>query len=67
MQTMSNILSLAIWIPVAFGALLLANALAPHRQLQAQGASQRLAQVRDGRVRFTFALRPEVCGSGQNI
>ncbi|MBK9411231.1 MAG: HEAT repeat domain-containing protein [Gemmatimonadetes bacterium] len=52
---------------VVVGALLLAGALAPHRQLQAQGASQRLALVRDGRVRFTFTLRPEVCGSGQNI
>lgn len=49
------------------GALLLASALAPHRQLQGQDAIQRLAQARDGRVRFTFTLRPEVCGSGQNI
>jgi hypothetical protein len=33
----------------------------------AQGAESRLASVRDGQVRFTFALRPGVCGSGQNI
>lgn len=52
---------------VATGALLMASALAPLRQLHSQGATERLAQVRDGRVRFTVALRPEVCGSGQNI
>jgi hypothetical protein len=33
----------------------------------AQGAESRLASVRDGQVRFTFTLRPGVCGSGQNI
>jgi hypothetical protein len=33
----------------------------------AQTAESRLAAVRDGQVRFTFTLRPGVCGSGQNI
>ena len=30
----------------------------------AQSVESRLASVRDGQVRFTFALRPGVCGSG---
>ena len=33
----------------------------------AQGASARIAGVRDGQVRFTFTLRPGVCGQGRNI
>ena len=49
------------------GALLLGSALAPHRQLQGQSAAQRIAGVTNGTVRFTVALRPDVCGSGQNI
>ncbi len=53
--------------PIFVGALLVASALGTTVPLQAQTAAQRLAQVRDGRVRFTVTLRPEVCGSGQNI
>lgn len=57
-------------IRMAAGALLLAGALAPETNMQAQGvtqdAAQRLAAVRSGTVRFTVTLRPEVCGSGQN-
>jgi hypothetical protein len=34
---------------------------------QAQTAAARLAATRDGTVRFTFTLRPGVCGTGQNI
>lgn len=49
------------------GALLLALALLPARQLQGQDAARRLDAIRDGRVRFTVNLRPEVCGSGQSI
>jgi hypothetical protein len=49
------------------GTLLLAGALAPHRAMQAQDAASRLAGVPAGRVRFTFTLRPDVCGSGHNI
>jgi HEAT repeats len=51
----------------AAGALLLAAALLPANALQAQGLASRVAAVRDGQVRFTVALRPDVCGSGQNI
>lgn len=36
-------------------------------QAAAQGSVARLAQVRDGQVRFTFTLRPGVCGQGSNI
>ncbi len=51
----------------AAGALVLALALLPNRQLQAQDAARRLAALPDGRARFTVNLRPEVCGSGQSI
>jgi hypothetical protein len=47
------------------GALALAGALAA--PVGAQGTLARANQVRDGQVRFTFTLRPGVCGSGQNI
>lgn len=47
--------------------LLLASALGAAMPAEGQGAAQRLAGVRDGRVRFTVTLRPDVCGSGQNI
>ena len=49
------------------GALAVAGALVAWLPLQAQGVRGRVAQVRDGTVRFTFPLRPEVCGSGQSI
>jgi hypothetical protein len=51
----------------AAGALLLAAALVPATVLEGQGVSSRVAAVRDGQVRFTVTLRPEVCGSGQSI
>ncbi|MEP7383066.1 MAG: HEAT repeat domain-containing protein [Gemmatimonadota bacterium] len=51
----------------SMGALLVAGALGTTVPLQGQSATQRLAQLRDGRVRFTVTLRPEVCGSGQNV
>ena len=37
--------------------------------LAARGAAlaRRVAEVRDGTVRLTFALRPDVCGSGNSI
>jgi hypothetical protein len=47
-------------ISLAAGALVIVAA-----ELPAQAS--RLAAVRDGTVRFTFALRPGVCGQGQNI
>jgi hypothetical protein len=42
-------------------------ALAVGTPLLAQSAASRLASARDGQVRFTFTLRPGVCGQGQNI
>ncbi|MBK6486910.1 MAG: HEAT repeat domain-containing protein [Gemmatimonadetes bacterium] len=48
-------------------ALLVVGALGTAAPAHGQDAAQRLAHVRDGRVRFTVALRPEVCGSGQNV
>lgn len=35
--------------------------------LVAQSAASRVASTREGQVRFTFTLRPGVCGQGQNI
>jgi hypothetical protein len=34
---------------------------------EAQGLARRVSQARDGRVRFTFASRPEICGYGNSI
>ena len=34
---------------------------------EAQTIARRVAQVRDGKVRFTFTARPEVCGWGNSI
>ncbi|MBK8247740.1 MAG: HEAT repeat domain-containing protein [Gemmatimonadetes bacterium] len=48
-------------VPVLRAALVLVAATS----LPAQ--SSRLNAVRDGQVRFTFTLRPGVCGQGQNI
>lgn len=48
-------------VPTLAGVLALAAATG----LPAQAS--RLASVRDGQVRFTFTLRPGVCGQGQNI
>jgi hypothetical protein len=35
--------------------------------ISAQGLVSRIASVRDGRVRMTFAARPDVCGYGNGI
>lgn len=51
----------------AAGALLLTAAVASAPELQGQGVAARVAAVRDGQVRFTVTLRPEVCGAGQGI
>lgn len=37
------------------------------RQVAAQSLASRVASARDGKVRFTFAARPEVCGFGNSI
>ena len=36
-------------------------------KLEAQNLARRVAQVRDGKVRFTFASRPDICGYGNSI
>lgn len=54
-------------ITVALTALLLTGTAGAVAPVVAQDAAQRLAQVRNGQVRFTFTLRPGVCGSGQHI
>lgn len=41
-------------------------ALFPAPTVAAQDAAARVAAVRDGDVRFTFTLRPGVCGQGRN-
>jgi len=49
----------------AFIAVTLAGALlAP--AVHAQSLSERMAEVRDGKVRMSFAARPGVCGNGRN-
>jgi hypothetical protein len=37
------------------------------RDAEAQSIASRVANVRDGKVRFTFAARPDVCGFGNSI
>ena len=37
------------------------------RETQAQSISSRVANARDGKVRFTFAPKPGVCGTGNSI
>ncbi len=37
------------------------------RGAEAQSIASRVASVRDGKVRFTFASRPDVCGYGNSI
>ena len=49
---------------VASAALLVLLAITS--SAEAQSLAQR-AQVRDGKVRLSYATRPEVCGSGRNI
>lgn len=46
-----------------------ADVAAAQADLAARGAplAQRIGAVRDGTVRLTFALRPDVCGSGHSI
>lgn len=53
--------------PAWTAALLLAGALGAAAPAAAQEATRQLAALRDGRARFTVPLRPDVCGSGQNI
>ena len=50
---------------VAAGSLMLMASLAP--SANAQSIAQRVASVRDGKVRMTFASRPDLCGWGNGI
>lgn len=52
--------------PILFSAALVTLAAAG-ATVEAQSAMSRIDRVRDGQVRFTFNLRPGVCGSGRNI
>ena len=50
---------------VAAGSLMLMASLAP--RADAQSIAQRIASVRDGKIRMTFAGRPDLCGWGNGI
>ena len=54
------------WAGVPLGALLLAIVAVP-APLNAQRLADRVAHVRDGKVRMSYATRPDVCGNGHNI
>jgi len=54
------------WRQALGQAMAVMAALAASSTLAAQSLAER-AQVRNGEVRFSYATRPEVCGSGSNI
>ena len=49
----------------AFALVIVASFIS--RDAEAQSIASRVANVRDGKVRFTFASRPEICGYGNSI
>jgi HEAT repeat protein len=51
---------------LAVGALVVAACLLPSR-IEAQSVARRVASVRDGKVRMSFASRPDICGYGNGI
>lgn len=51
---------------IAAGTLIVVACLIPP-QAQAQGVARRIAGVRDGKVRMSFAARPDICGYGNGI
>jgi hypothetical protein len=53
--------------PVAIAATLVVLASMIPPKAEAQNLARRVSQARDGRVRFTFASRPEICGYGNSI
>jgi len=55
------------WISLAAVAGLVVVATHIPRRADAQGVARRVAGVRDGKVRLTFAARPDVCGWGNSI
>jgi|SRR5688572_24782271 len=52
---------------VAIAATLVVVASMVPPKIEAQNIARRVSQVRDGRVRFSFAARPDVCGYGNSI
>lgn len=50
---------------IGISAVIIACIIPP--QLAAQSLAQRVAAVRDGRVRFTFPARPDLCGYNNSI
>jgi|SRR5688500_2784137 len=48
------------------GSLVVVASIGP-RKAQAQNIASRVAAVRDGKVRLSFAARPDVCGTGNSI
>ena len=52
-------------VAIAAALVVIASMVPP--KIEAQNLAQRVSQVRDGRVRFTFAARPDVCGYGNSI
>lgn len=51
---------------IAAGALVVAACLLP-RMSESQSIASRVASVRDGKVRMSFASRPDICGWGNGI
>lgn len=51
----------------AFAGTLIVVASFVSRDASAQSIASRVASVRDGKVRMTFAPRPEICGYGSSI
>lgn len=52
---------------VALAAPLVVIASMIPRGSEAQSVASRVAAIRDGKVRFTFASRPDICGFGNSI
>jgi hypothetical protein len=50
---------------IAFALIVVASFIS--REAEGQSVASRIAQVRDGKVRMTFASRPEICGFGNSI
>lgn len=53
--------------PIATAIMLIVVACMIPPKTEAQSLATRVSQVREGKVRFTFASRPDVCGYGNSI
>ena len=56
-----------VWLAAAVVVALLAGGGLARTPLSAQSLAQRVAAAPDGTLRFAFAVRPGVCGNGENI